>query len=267
MAKSSCTPTVGKFVVVRCIRLLLSVLAVMLLLPGALESSRLSAQQRSPYVLRATTGIAFGGAGVASYVLGERASARMEVLTPEQIARLDAREVWAIDRLATRQGSAFAKTVSDASLYGAVLLPSLFLLNDRSRRHGDDVGLIYAQVLSLNYGLTSLVKNTTQRPRPYVYDSSISLTRKQSRDARRSFFSGHTSMTAASTFFTARVYSDFYPDAAAKPWVWTGAIVLPAVTGATRVLAGKHYLTDVLVGYAVGAGIGLLVPELQRRKE
>jgi membrane-associated phospholipid phosphatase len=47
--------------------------------------------------------------------------------------------------------------------------------------------------------------------------------------------------------------------------VWTGAITLPAIVGYLRVKAGRHYPSDVIVGYGVGALIGYLVPTLHKR--
>lgn len=73
-------------------------------------------------------------------------------------------------------------------------------------------------------------------------------------------------MTAASTFFMAKVYSDYFPDSKYKPVVWTLAATIPAVTGYLRVRGGRHYPTDVLAGYALGATIGILVPHWHRRK-
>ena len=223
------------------------------------------AQTASPYDMRWGPGLATVGIGGVTFALGKRASARMDLLTLAEIEALDANDVLRVDRFATRQRSAFAKTVSDVTGYGSTLLPLALLAGADVRDDADDLGLIYAQVAFLNNGLTALAKNTVRRTRPFVYQRDAPLARKRNKDARRSFFSGHTSNAAANAFLTARAYSDFYPEARARPWVWTGAIVLPAVTGATRVLAGKHYWTDVLVGYAVGAGVGLLVPALHRR--
>ncbi|MEM9023429.1 MAG: phosphatase PAP2 family protein, partial [Bacteroidota bacterium] len=41
---------------------------------------------------------------------------------------------------------------------------------------------------------------------------------------------------------------------------------VPATTGLMRVLAGKHFPTDVITGYAVGGAIGFLVPHLHRKR-
>ncbi len=40
---------------------------------------------------------------------------------------------------------------------------------------------------------------------------------------------------------------------------------LPALTGYLRIRAGKHYPSDVLAGYALGALIGYAVPALHRK--
>ena len=79
---------------------------------------------------------------------------------------------------------------------------------------------------------------------------------------RRSFLSGHTSNTAAMTFFFAKVFTDTHPDVKNKAIVWSVAAAIPAAIGYLRFEAGRHFPTDVLAGYALGAAIGYLVPAL-----
>ncbi len=66
----------------------------------------------------------------------------------------------------------------------------------------------------------------------------------------------------------AKVYSDVNPDASetGKVLVWSGAAALPAAVGYFRIQAGQHFLTDVALGYVLGAGVGILVPELHKKK-
>ena len=87
-----------------------------------------------------------------------------------------------------------------------------------------------------------------------------------SKSARFAFFSGHTSVTASNFFFTAKVFSDYFPDSKLKPYIWSVAAIAPAITAYLIVKAGRHYKTDVITGYAVGAAIGFLVPHLHRKK-
>ncbi len=83
-------------------------------------------------------------------------------------------------------------------------------------------------------------------------------------EARLSFFSGHASNTAAMSFFTAQTLVQNRPDMQNKGLVWATAATLPALTALWRVKAGKHFPTDVIVGYGIGALIGVLVPNLHR---
>ena len=118
----------------------------------------------------------------------------------------------------------------------------------------------------LNAGLTLLTKYTVRRIRPFNYDPETSVEKKMSTNAQASFFSGHTSMTATNSFFAAKVFSDYYPDSQCKSLVWAIAATLPAITGYLRVRGGRHYPTDVITGYAVGAAVGYLIPHWHRNK-
>ena len=82
--------------------------------------------------------------------------------------------------------------------------------------------------------------------------------------ARLSFLSGHTSITAAMTFISARVLTDIHPDSKWNKFIWVSAITIPAFNGYLRSRAGKHFPTDVMAGYALGASIGLLIPRIHR---
>ena len=112
----------------------------------------------------------------------------------------------------------------------------------------------------------SITAGLVNKSRQYVYDENLNLNRRLNASEQRSFFSGHTAVTATATFFVAKVYQDFNPGSPGIPYVWAGAIVLPATVGALRIEAGQHFLTDVLLGYAIGAGIGYFVPELHKKK-
>lgn len=115
------------------------------------------------------------------------------------------------------------------------------------------------------YGLTEWAKKTTGRARPYAYPGSTAPEELwQSSDAQASFFSGHSSIAACNAVFAATVWSDLHPNSKYTPWIWAGALALPAYTALQRVEAGKHFPTDVLVGLAVGAAVGRIVPVMHR---
>ncbi|MEQ8424859.1 MAG: phosphatase PAP2 family protein, partial [Cyclobacteriaceae bacterium] len=82
-------------------------------------------------------------------------------------------------------------------------------------------------------------------------------------------FSGHTSHTAAASFFMAKVISDYHPNMnkGARIILWSAAVYIPALTATLRVKAGKHFPSDVVAGYAVGAFAGWLIPQLHKVKK
>ena len=65
-------------------------------------------------------------------------------------------------------------------------------------------------------------------------------------------------------FFTAKTLSDYTNRSGVQAVAWTGAILLPAATGFFRYQAGNHFPTDVVVGYVVGAAVGIIVPHIHK---
>ena len=194
----------------------------------------------------------------------------LEPLSLDSILLHSNSQVNAFDRIATTNWRPQVSKISDAVLYSSVVLPlTLGLENQMSQSYGD-ISVLWLQTLSLNFLVTNLTKVIVKRKRPYTYHPDHDLRRrinaseKVRRNARLSFFSGHTSTTAAMTFFTAQTYNDFYPDSNSRYVVWASSALIPAAVGFMRVHAGKHYPSDVIVGYLVGAAIGILVPRLHR---
>ena len=132
--------------------------------------------------------------------------------------------------------------------------------------HAGIIGTMLLQVNGAAYYGAGIAKTTVLNPRPYVYDNSNAL-KSLEKEARYSFFSRHTSVTAANTFFTAHVISNYYAPSAFTYSVWGAAAVLPAAVGFFRVQSGEHFPTDVIAGYAWGAACGLLIPYLHKKRE
>src|SRR4029079_10299737 len=132
------------------------------------------------------------------------------------------------DRSATYRWSPKSATASDVLLITSVAMPGLLFINKNVRQE-HYVSLLYAETMVLTLGVTNLVKEISHRTRPYAYNENVSTDTKTTKDARRSFFSGHTSLAASASFFMAKVYADLNPDSKLKPLVWTSSAVLPAV--------------------------------------
>ncbi|MBF9237925.1 phosphatase PAP2 family protein [Hymenobacter sp. BT683] len=185
-------------------------------------------------------------------------------LTPEQLAALDRNDVPKIDRFAAGNYDERAQTVSDLLCYPTLLIaPGLLALNPEVRgRYGQVLGLYLQTMLATDAMFTMTVGNV-YRYRPYLYGTEGG-GRRSGKIATNSFFAGHTAHTATATFFAAKVFHDFNPGSTAEPFVWGAAALVPAAVGYYRLEAGKHFLTDNIVGYAVGATMGIVVPQLHK---
>jgi len=198
----------------------------------------------------------------ASYYIGKNKT----VISDAYIQTLNISSIPKFDRLATRQFNQDFNTVSNIAAYGSILLPTLHLIHKDSRSDFKNIAVLYTETFMLNTAVTMLTKEWVSRDRPYLYNNDVPLSYKKNRDAQRSFFSGHTSLTASNCFFFATTFSHYHPNSKLKPWVWTGCAILPAITAFSRVKAGKHFPSDVVVGYLLGAAVGAAVPLIHHQR-
>ncbi|QQR85690.1 MAG: phosphatase PAP2 family protein [Flavobacteriales bacterium] len=209
------------------------------------------------------------GAGVVGHAalmvgfdIGTRYSAQ-----PRDTVVLDRSTVNRFDRIATFQHHPQAAKASDRLFLADAVVP---LVGAAVQQQGDQPltpVLIGLESFLLCSALTNLAKYTTLRNRPYRYNPDAPPPPNAWKDGRHSFWSGHTANLAAITFSVASMLqrSDLHRDA--KTAIWVGAAMLPALVGYLRVRAGRHFPTDVLVGFGLGTGVGLLVPYLHRKDE
>ena len=190
--------------------------------------------------------------------------AQTPILNQDQLQQFDRTQVPFFDRSATYHWSPSAALASDLLLYTSCAVPLSLLAAPKIRKDYLKITVLYAQTFALTAGLTALCKTLVKRPRPFVYNPSVPISFKQETAARYAFFSGHTSMSAALCFLSASIFQDYHPRHKAVPWLWTAAALVPALTGVLRVQAGKHYWSDVITGYLIGAGIGFCIPKLHK---
>ena len=176
-----------------------------------------------------------------------------------------------IDRgLAGRQNK-IADLVSWATVSFLLAAPLVADGIDVARSHAplrsfaDDTG-VYAQALALDGAINEIIKLAVRRPRPLVYDVTLPDPERNKSDNYVSFYSEHTSIafTAAAAYTT--LFALHHANRRGLVAVVAGLFGgLAVTTAALRVVAGKHYYTDVVTGALVGTGIGVLVPLLHRR--
>ncbi|HET8934380.1 MAG TPA: phosphatase PAP2 family protein [Polyangiales bacterium] len=121
---------------------------------------------------------------------------------------------------------------------------------------------VIAEAWLVNGAINQLVKLTATRPRPLLYERALTDPARSNPDNYLSFYSSHASTAFAIGIAYAQTYAYRHPDSAARYWMYAAAIAAGSGIGLTRIFAGKHFPSDVLVGAAAGAAIGWLIPWL-----
>lgn len=166
----------------------------------------------------------------------------------------------------------YSEWATNVSRYSAAFGAAPLLLAGYSWYKGDADGhdfaaysLMFAEALALQNALNQIVRSSQLWPRPFVYAKSGKGAEK-AKDARGeaygSFYSGHASAAWTVAVFTGSWFSEVYPESKYKPLVWASSFALATGVGVLRIVAGKHYPSDVVVGSIMGAGIGFGILKL-----
>ncbi|TBW26431.1 phosphatase PAP2 family protein [Gramella sp. KN1008] len=202
--------------------------------------------------------------GIGLNVLGVYTIQNKPGLSEADLAALDRDNIWKIDRRAAGNYSKKADELSYLPFFGSFATPLLFLAGEDERKNFGQISVLFVETMATTGAAFSITAGAVEKSRPLVYNEDLPMEERLDNDAQRSFFAGHTAATAAATFFTAKVFHDFNPDSPAIPYVWAGAIAVPAYVGYLRTKAGKHFLTDNIIGFGIGAACGILVPEIHK---
>lgn len=222
-------------------------------------------QSKFPYQINLKKESIVLGVGIGLEVLELSLKQQVKPLNLIDIQSLDKNNIrFKFDRKTTNNWSPKADRVSDILLYSALASPLLLSISPATRqwKNASTLATMGLETVLMTHSITQLVKNSSKRIRPFVYNPTVPLSAKLDKDARKSFFSGHTSISAAMCFFTAQVYADLYPQSRSKYLVWSAAATLPVAVGFYRYKAGKHFPTDIAVGYLSGLLCGILIPKL-----
>ncbi|MCX5745115.1 MAG: phosphatase PAP2 family protein [Proteobacteria bacterium] len=108
----------------------------------------------------------------------------------------------------------------------------------------------------------SIMTLAAGRPRPFLYGETAPLSDRNSTDAGNSFLSSHAAVSfaiATSTFIAAR---RLHPNSRLQYAVLGVGLGASTFVAVSRVLAGKHFITDATGGALVGASLGVLISSL-----
>lgn len=221
----------------------------------------------SPYTTSFKTDGPIIAAGLGLTVLGYSLITNKKDLTLAELANKKKENIPFFDRGNAGFYSEKADKDSYIPFQASFALPLVMLLvNKNERQHAGQIAALYLETMSISGALFTIPAGTINRSRPLVYGSTAPTDTKLSKNSQRSFFAGHVSSTASATFFAAKVFADFNPDSEARPYIWAAAAAIPAVVGYLRYKAGMHFLSDNILGYVVGMGCGILVPQLHKSK-
>ena len=141
------------------------------------------------------------------------------------------------------------------SYYGIAAVAGSFYFIGRS--HGDsrarETGILTAEASINSLIVEGTLKGISQRARP-----ADGVERSEFLDGGTSFPSGHSTQAWAVATVIANEYHD-------RRLVQVAAYGIASVVSVARFTGGKHYLSDVLVGSALGYGIGKYVYNAHHR--
>jgi membrane-associated phospholipid phosphatase len=223
------------------------------------------AQDNSPYKTSFAVDAPIIAAGMGLSYYGLTLMMDKDGLTEEQIARLNKNDVNGFDRFSAGWDSKNAKKVSDIPFYGSFALPFALAFDNQIGSNAGQVFVLYVETMAVTGSLFTMTNGNIPRTRPLVYSDQVELKDKTNANARNAFYAGHTAAAASATFFAAKIFHDFNPDSEVRPYVWAAAAAIPATVGYLRLRAGKHFLSDNLLGYGLGAAAGILVPQLHKK--
>jgi membrane-associated phospholipid phosphatase len=124
--------------------------------------------------------------------------------------------------------------------------------------------LIVGESAAVSAALVQGLKFVTARKRPFVrYGTGETGGSYEPSESNLSFPSGHTAL--ATSVGVAVATTATLEESTAAPWLWAGAAVASVTTATLRMMAERHYFTDVAAGAAIGAACGVAFPLLHRR--
>jgi len=176
-----------------------------------------------------------------------------------KISDLNGFDRWAADVFDEK-----AEKISDIPFYAAMPLPLIMLFDKKIGKDGWKYLFLYWETMAVNGIFYTGTPYIIDRYRPLAYNPKVPMYERTSGNAKNSFFAGHVGLVASSTFFMAKVYSDYHPDSKFRWVFWTGASAATLFTAYLRHAGAKHFPSDIVVGTAVGTLVGILVPHFHK---
>ncbi len=236
--------------------------------PAMAQTDSLKKGPEEIYKMHLKYELSGSGAFVVASYFGFRALDRTATMTAEDVAKLNVKNINGFDRpIVNRNPAGFEKAQarSDFFLNFSIASPVLLMLDKKMRRDWLDLLTLYMVSHAADNAVYFGAAFAVRRARPFTYNPDIPMDLRTGEAKSNSFFSGHVSFAATSTFFLAKVLTDYHH---IKGWkrlaIYSVAVVPPAMVGYYRMRSARHFKTDVLLGLLVGGTSGIVIPELHR---
>lgn len=179
-------------------------------------------------------------------------------------------------RLRTRDGRTAAATISDMMYYGLLFLPSFEAPLTSAIRGSGEVAV---QTFAINWesfalgGVMALTFEKIGRTRPAITPCEINPSYDRRCDDKErlntSFISGHTTIafTGAGLMCAHHLHLPLYGGGAPDTVTCVAALAIASAQAVLRLMSDNHYMTDVLLGTAVGLGAGYFLPTFLHYRE
>jgi membrane-associated phospholipid phosphatase len=172
----------------------------------------------------------------------------------------------ALDKVTAGYYSAGWSNASDYLLYGLGAAAAGLLVADEGVLSTLNDAVVIGEATLSATALASIMTLAAGRPRPFLYgDPTIPsgykapLSIRNGGDASLSFLSSHTAEAfaiATSLFIAER---RLHPGAQRPKIILGAGLAVASVIGVARVMAGYHFITDVVGGAVVGSSLGVLI--------
>ncbi len=193
---------------------------------------------------------------IISIVAGAGVALGMELVGnrfgPAPCAPCDPASVFAFDRGTIRSVQRPWALATDVAVLGSI--GGTWADLGRRGNGGDLHWRASIESLAWTMAVTQVLKVSFRRLRPFMYADDAGKYRENA-DAQQSFPSGHTS----AAFAVATAYFLSVQSLTGQDPYWIFGVA--SFVGVGRVLAGKHWITDVLAGAAIGTATALVVHE------
>ena len=168
----------------------------------------------------------------------------------------------------------YSHNADKASDIGSVFAIAPLAVGGIAWYNGNSTGTEFAtfsvmllQAVGIGNGINLAIRSLEIWPRPYMYAESGE-GREKAEDAKAeacgSFFSGHATAAFTVATFTDQWFRTVYPNSPYKGIMTATAYSLATLESVLRVAAGKHYVTDVVVGALVGTGVSFGILEMHK---